>query len=179
MARISPMMVAPPLIFLGLASVFLIGLIREDPNALPTARIGQVAPPIDLAQLGDRAPFTDETLRQGGVKLVNYWASWCVPCRSEHRFLQRLRDEGVPIYGVNYKDKPENALAFLAELGDPYAGIGADATGRNFVDWGVFGVPETFVIAADGTVMLRFAGPINESILTSTIRPAMEDAAVR
>jgi cytochrome c biogenesis protein CcmG/thiol:disulfide interchange protein DsbE len=115
----------------------------------------------------------------GGVKLVNYWASWCAPCRAEHRFLEQLQDEGIPIYGINYKDEPDNALAFLHELGDPYAGLAADETGRTALDWGLYGVPETYVIAADGTIVLRFAGPITESILESTIRPAMAEAAAR
>lgn len=176
MARISPLMLAPPLIFAGLAVLFFVGMNRDDPNALPYARTGQTAPGLDLTQLGDQPPFDDATLRQPGVKLVNYWASWCAPCRAEHATLELLAEEGMPIYGANYKDDPEKALGFLAELGDPYAALGADETGRTALEWGLYGVPETYVIDSDGIVFLRFAGPITKSILQSTIRPAIEAA---
>jgi cytochrome c biogenesis protein CcmG/thiol:disulfide interchange protein DsbE len=179
MAKISPLMLTPPLMFIGFATLAAFGMFRADPDALPSARAGQPAPALVLTQLGEGAPFTNETLSMGGVKLVNYWASWCAPCRAEHRFLEQLQDEGIPIYGINYKDEPDNALAFLHELGDPYAGLAADETGRTALDWGLYGVPETYVIAADGTIVLRFAGPITESILESTIRPAMAEAAAR
>lgn len=177
MARISPLVALPPVIFAGLAILFYVGMQREDPNALPSARAGQSAPPVELTQLGQGEPFTDATLREPGVKLVNYWASWCAPCRAEHPILEDLADEGVPIYGINYKDDPEKALAFLDELGNPYAGLGADAKGRTALDWGLYGVPETYVIDGDGTVVLRFAGPITESILENRIRPAIAEAA--
>jgi cytochrome c biogenesis protein CcmG/thiol:disulfide interchange protein DsbE len=179
MARLNPLMLAPPVIFVAIAAVFAVGMFREDPDALPSARAGQPAPPMVLTPLGDKTGFDDATLREDGVKLVNFWASWCAPCRAEHRFLEQLRDEGVEIWGINYKDDPAKALAFLNELGDPYAGIAADPTGRTAIDWGLYGVPETYVIAADGTVVLRFAGPITASILESTIRPAMAEAAAR
>lgn len=177
MAKVNPLMVAPPVVFLSIAGLFLLGMFREDPDALPSARAGQVAPPVVLTELAGKEIFTDASLQEGGVKLVNYWASWCAPCRAEHRFLEQLQDEGVPIYGINYKDDPENAVAFLEELGDPYAGIGADEDGRTALDWGLYGVPETYVLASDGTVVLRFAGPITESILANVIRPAMAEAA--
>ena len=177
--RISPLMVLPPLLFAGLAALFYFGMLRENPDALPSARAGQPAPEMLLTPLGGDPGFTDADLRDGDVKLVNYWASWCAPCRAEHRFLEQLQDEGVPIYGINYKDSPANALAFLQELGNPYRAMAADPTGRTALDWGLYGVPETYVIAGDGTVILRFAGPITESILESTIRPAMAEAAAR
>lgn len=177
MARISPLMVLPPLLFAGLAALFYVGMMREDPDALPSARAGQPAPPVQLTQLGPREPFTDETLRTPGVKLVNYWASWCAPCRAEHPILEDLADEGVPIYGINYKDDPEKALAFLDELGDPYEGLGADANGRTALDWGLYGVPETYVIDGEGRVVLRFAGPITRTVLEERIRPAIADAS--
>jgi len=176
MARVSPLMIAPPLIFAGLAAMFYIGMNRDDPDALPSAIAGQPAPAMALTQLGTAAPFTNDTLREPGVKLVNYWASWCAPCRVEHPALEKLADEGVPIYGINYKDDPAKALAFLAELGNPYAGLGADATGRTALDWGVYGVPETYVIDGDGTVILRFAGPLTERVVKERIRPAMAAA---
>jgi len=176
MARISPLMLAPPLVFAGLAALFFIGMNRGDPDALPYARLGQSAPALALSQLGPEPPFDDDALRAPGVKLVNYWASWCAPCRAEHASLEVLASEGVQIYGVNYKDEPRKALKFLAELGDPYAGIGADATGRTALEWGLYGVPETFVIDGEGKVRLRFAGPITKSILKNVIRPAINDA---
>ncbi len=110
------------------------------------------------------------------MKLVNFWASWCGPCRAEHPSLARLAAEGVPIYGINYKDEPEKALGFLGELGNPYAGIGADPAGRTAIDWGLYGVPETFVIDGEGRILLRFAGPITERSLASDIRPAIAAA---
>ena len=152
---------------------------REDPNALRSAREGQPAPMVELTQLGPEQPFTNETLSDGQVKLVNYWASWCGPCRAEHPLLTDLAEEGLPIYGINYKDDPEKALAFLDERGDPYEALGADFTGRTALEWGLYGVPETYVLAGDGTVMLRFAGPLTDDVMERRIRPALEAAAAR
>ena len=177
MARISPLVALPPLIFAGMAVLFYVGMFREDPDALPSAVAGAAAPPVGLQPLGDKPLFDDAALREPGVKLVNFWASWCAPCRVEHPKLEQLAAEGIPIYGVNYKDEPDKALRFLVELGDPYAGIGADASGRMALDWGLYGVPETYVIDGDGIVILRFAGPITESVLERTIRPAIEAAS--
>ncbi len=177
MAKISPLMIAPPLIFAGFAVLAGIGMFRDDPDALPSAREGQPAPPVVVTDFSGKPNFDDATLRDGEVKLVNYWASWCAPCRVEHPNLQVLSDEGIPVYGINYKDKLANAEAFLAELGDPYAGIGRDEQGRMGLDWGVYGVPETYVIDGQGTIILRFAGPITQRAIESTIRPALEKAA--
>lgn len=176
MARISPLMIAPPLIFAALAVMFWLGMNREDPTALPSAIAGSPAPSVALTNLGGLPNFDDATLRMPGVKLVNYWASWCAPCRAEHPNLERLAQEGVPIYGINYKDDPAKALGFLAELGNPYAAVGADASGRTALDWGLYGVPETYVIDGEGRIVLRFAGPITERVLNATIRPAIEGA---
>jgi len=118
-------------------------------------------------------------LAQELTRLTSPWASWCAPCRVEHPKLETLADEGIPIYGVNYKDKPGNALGFLDELGDPYAAIGADAKGRMALDWGLYGVPETYVIDGSGEIVLRFAGPITDQILENTIRPAIREARER
>ncbi len=177
MAKISPLMVAPPLIFAAFAVLAGIGMFRDDPNALPSAREGQPAPPVVLAEFPGKTPFDDATLRDGQVKLVNYWASWCAPCRAEHPNLEALSNEGIPVYGVNYKDKLDNAQSFLTELGDPYSGIGRDEQGRMALDWGLYGVPETYVIDGEGTVILRFAGPITQRVIENTIRPALEKAA--
>lgn len=179
MAKIKPLMLLPPVLFVGLAALFFFGNLREDRDALPSAREGQGAPAVVLTQLGDGEPFTDATLRDGEVKLLNFWASWCAPCRAEHPLLEDLQAEGIPIYGVNYRDDPGRALAFLDELGNPFEALGADASGRMALDWGLYGVPETYVIAGDGTVILRFAGPLTESIMESRIRPALAQAAAR
>lgn len=177
MAKISPLMLAPPLIFGAFAVLAGIGMFREDPNALPSAREGQPAPPVVLTEFPGKALFDDTTLRDGEVKLVNYWASWCAPCRAEHPNLEALSDEGIPVYGINYKDKLDNAEGFLTELGDPYEAIGRDEQGRMALDWGLYGVPETYVIDGEGMVILRFAGPITQRVIESTIRPALKKAA--
>jgi len=179
MAKVSPLMILPPVLFAGLAALFFFGMQRENPDALPSALEGRPAPAVQVTQLGDKKPFKDSDLRSGDVKLVNYWASWCAPCRVEHPHLETLADQGVTIYGVNYKDKPDNALKFLTELGDPYTALGADANGRMALDWGLYGVPETYVIDGKGQIVLRFAGPITEKVLQSTILPAIEEARSR
>ncbi len=159
-----------------MAGLFLGGMFRDDPDALPSTLIGSPAPALALSPLGEGAPPTDASLRSGEVTLVNFWASWCAPCRVEHPQIMALKDEGLTIIGVNYKDDAAKALDFLNELGDPYSAIGADTDGRTAIDWGVYGVPETFVVDGDGTVVLRFAGPITDSILKNRIRPAIEAA---
>lgn len=176
MARISPLMIAPPVIFAAFAVMAAIGMFRDDPESLPSAREGQAAPPVVLTAMDGKDLFDDATLRDGQVKLVNYWASWCAPCRVEHPNLEQLAGEGVPIYGINYKDDAGNALRFLENLGDPYAAVGADENGRMALDWGVYGVPETYVIDGEGTILLRVAGPLTQRVLTETIRAALEAA---
>ncbi|MEO1308064.1 MAG: DsbE family thiol:disulfide interchange protein [Pseudomonadota bacterium] len=174
--KISPLVIAPPLIFAALAAMFYFGMQRDDPDALPSVLIGQPVPEFTLTDLGTQPNFTAEVLDEPGIKLVNYWASWCAPCRVEHPNIQLLADEGIPVFGVNYKDDPEKALAFLDELGNPYTAVGQDANGRTGIDWGLYGVPETFIIDGDGNVVLRFAGPITQRALQNRIRPALEAA---
>ena len=172
-----PLALLPVAIFAALAGVMGAGLLRDDPQALPSAREGSVAPSLLVDALGEKPAFDIDMLTAPGVKLVNFWASWCAPCRVEHPNLEALADEGLTIYGINYKDDPAKALGFLAELGDPYAGIGADEAGRTALEWGVYGVPETYVIDGNGTVVLRFAGPVTQRALAERIRPAIEAAA--
>lgn len=176
MAKFPPLMILPPVLFAAMAGIFLWGMARENPDVLPSAFVGQDAPAVDLVPLGDMSNFTDATLRDGKVKIVNFWASWCAPCRVEHPNLARLAAEGLPIYGVNYKDKPEAALRFLAELGDPFTAVGADESGRMGINWGLYGVPETFVIDGQGRVVLRFPGPLTERVMENDIRPALAKA---
>jgi cytochrome c biogenesis protein CcmG, thiol:disulfide interchange protein DsbE len=178
MSKFRPLMFLPPLLFVGLAALFYFGNMRDDRDTLPSAREGQPAPAVQLTQLGDLPLFDDATLREGGVKLVNYWASWCAPCRAEHPLLEELAQE-VPVYGINYRDQADRALGFLDELGNPFAASGADVSGRMALDWGLYGVPETYVVAGDGTVILRFAGPITREVIANRIRPAMERAAAQ
>ena len=174
---VKPLMLAPPLVFAGLAALFFVSMQRSDPDQLPSAMEGRAAPAVQVVALGTGPELTDAMLREPGVKLVNFWASWCAPCRAEHPVLKSLQAEGVTILGVNFKDKPEAALQFLQDLGNPYAAIGADVSGRMGLDWGLYGVPETFVIDGTGKVILRHAGPITASILEDRIRPALAEAA--
>lgn len=174
--KVKPLALIPVVVFSVFAGLALSGMFRDDPDALPSAREGQIAPDLTLGQLEGKPGFDAAALSAPGVKVVNFWASWCAPCRVEHPNLALLADEGLTIYGINYKDDPAKALAFLDELGDPYAGIGTDERGRTALDWGVYGVPETYVIDADGRVVLRFAGPITQRALEERIRPAIEAA---
>ncbi|GKY87845.1 DsbE family thiol:disulfide interchange protein [Sinisalibacter aestuarii] len=177
--KIKPMMALPPLIFAGLAAMFLWGMERDDPTALPSTREGGPVPALTLAEFGGEPPFTVDDLADGEVVLVNFWASWCAPCRAEHPQLIEMAEEGISIYGINYKDTPGNAQDFVDELGNPYQRLAADPSGRTGLDWGLYGVPETYVIDGNGTVVKRFAGPITASILENTIRPAIEEARAR
>lgn len=169
------LMFLPPLLFAALALMFWTGMQRGE-TELPSTLIGQPAPVVQLEALSDLPLFEDKLLRAPGVKLVNFFASWCAPCRAEHPMLKKLADEGITIYGINYKDKPDQALGFLTELGNPYSAIGADS-GRIALNWGVYGVPETYVIDGTGKIVLRIAGPVTETELERTLRPAIAAAA--
>ncbi|MCI2398869.1 DsbE family thiol:disulfide interchange protein [Aliiroseovarius subalbicans] len=177
--RVSFLMLLPPLLFAGLAVLFMWGMGRDNPRELESTREGGLTPPVYLTTLGNGAPFGEAELRAPGVKLVNFWASWCAPCRAEHDQLKTLSQEGVTLYGINYKDDAAKGLRFLEELGNPYTALAADPNGRTALDWGLYGVPETYVIDGNGVIVKRFAGPVTESILESVIRPAMAEAAAR
>ena len=161
-----------PALFFAVAAAFFIGLNRDNPNALPSEMIGEYAPDISLTPLGDKPLFTNDQLTGPGVKIVNVFASWCVPCRAEHPNIQTLADMGFPVFGLNYKDDAPAALGFLKELGDPYTAIGQDA-GRNAIEWGVYGVPETFLVGEGGIIYYRHAGPITQRVLESDILPLL------
>lgn len=169
-------LVLPPLLFAAFAAVAWFALQSPD-EGLPTAFAGREAPSLaGTSALREDPPPDDAMLGRPGAKLLNFWASWCAPCRAEHPILTELAESGVPVIGVNYKDQPGNALGFLAELGDPYIAVGADPTGRTGIDWGLYGVPETFVVDGEGRVVLRHAGPITPEVLRSRILPAIEEA---
>lgn len=157
-----PALWIPLLLFLGLVSSFAVQLVRgENPHDLPSALIDKPVPDFDLppVRMGEPGLKSDD-LKSGDVILLNVFASWCAPCRIEHPFLTQLADEGIPVYGLNYKDRPQDVQAFLSELGDPYADIGADLNGQVGIDFGVYGVPETYVISGDGRIMYKHVGPI-------------------
>lgn len=166
-------MLLPVAIFAALAAAFLWGLFNSD-DRLPSTLIGKLVPEFTLPPIAGRSDGLATTDLVGAVSLVNVWASWCVPCRAENPLMVALAATGeVPIYGINYKDAPDEALAFLAELGDPFTRIGADRNGRVSIDWGVYGVPETYVIDAMGRIAYKHVGPFDRQILDQQILPVV------
>jgi len=142
---------------------------------LPSAMIDQEAPAFTLAGLGETKPGLATDQLRGQVALINFFASWCVPCRAEHPLLMSIpRDLGVLLYGIAYKDKPEDAARFLSELGDPYGRIGADRDGRVGIDFGVYGVPETYIIDKAGHIRLRHVGPLTPADVAKEIAPLVK-----
>jgi len=173
--------VLPVCLFLGLVGVFFVSLWRSTespPDMLPSALIGKPAPKLVLPALDAQAKaFAPGDLASGHVTVLNVWASWCVPCRAEAPALAQLAAlKGVPLYGLVYKDKPDKARSFLADTGNPYQRIDLDEDGRAGIEWGIYGVPETFVIDGKGIVRLRYAGPIVGNVLSGMILPAIENA---
>jgi cytochrome c biogenesis protein CcmG, thiol:disulfide interchange protein DsbE len=170
--------IVPVAVFGVLAYLLLDSLRAPPPDQLPSALIGKPAPAFALQALDNRATaFRRADLTAGRVTVLNVWASWCVPCRLEAPMLDRLKIlNGVALYGLVYKDKAENARQFLSEVGDPFARIDLDAQGRAAIDWGVYDVPETFVIDGKGIVRLRYSGPITEDVLLQVLLPAIGEA---
>jgi cytochrome c biogenesis protein CcmG, thiol:disulfide interchange protein DsbE len=144
--------------------------------ALPATREGSLAPDLDLRPLDQIDLLSRDDLTGNGLVMVNFWASWCVPCRAEHPTLTALAEAGTPLYGINYLDQPEDALAFLTDLGNPYALIGADPDGSVGRNWGVSALPETFFINDDGVIVLHFRGPIVQRSLRNQVIPALAAA---
>lgn len=165
---------APLAGFAGLAVAFAWGLTR-NPQQLPSALIGKPVPIFHLPPVRGRKLGLSSADLKGEVSLVNVFASWCVACRAEHPlFLQLASRRVVPIHGLNYKDAPQDAAEWLDTLGDPYTRTGADRSGRVAIDWGVTGVPETFVIGADGVIAYKQVGPVTQQALDETILPLVD-----
>lgn len=165
--------ILPVAAFAALAIYFYVSLSR-DPAALPSAMIDQPTPTFTLAGLRDEPGLSTQEFA-GQVVLVNFFASWCVPCRTEHPLLMNIsRELGVPLYGIDYKDKPDDAARFLADLGNPYGRIGADRDGRVGIDFGVYGVPETYVIDKAGRIRLRHVGPLTPADVAKEIAPLVQ-----
>jgi len=163
-------------IFVILVGLFVIGL-GLDPREVPSPLINKSAPQFELPRLHEPGQTIGRTdLEGGGVKLVNVWASWCTACRQEHPFLMELARRGdVPIYGLNYKDARPDALNWLKRLGDPYTANAFDNDGRVGIDWGVYGVPETFVVDGEGTIRYKHIGPLGPKAWRETVYPAIQE----
>lgn len=176
--------VLPLVLFLALAALFFFRLGSGDPSRIPSALIGRpvpdtALPPVPGLMMRDGKPVPGIARGDfvGAVTLVNVWASWCVPCHDEAPILMRMaEDQRFRIVGINYKDQPENARRFVGRYGNPFAAVGADANGRASIDWGVYGVPETFVVGRDGRIAYKLVGPITPENLQATLMPAIERA---
>ena len=173
----------PLAVFLGLAALFFLRLGAGDVSRIPSALIGRSAPATVLPGIagierdGRPVPGLDAESFKGAVSVLNVWASWCVPCRDEAPLLLALaRDPRVRILGINYKDSADNARRFLARYGNPYAANGADSNGRASIEWGVYGVPETFVVGRDGRIAYKLIGPIEPNNLEKALKPEIEKA---
>jgi cytochrome c biogenesis protein CcmG/thiol:disulfide interchange protein DsbE len=177
-----------PVAFAALAILFYQALLRGgDPSTVPSALIGRPVPEFALPPVeglaGTAGPLPGlaaSDLRQGKISVVNVWASWCGPCRTEHPFLMDLsaRDD-IVVTAINYKDEPENARRFLGLLGNPFAAVGSDRDGRTAVNWGVYGVPETFIVDGQGTIRYKHVGALTEAALKNDFLPAIAAAAAK
>src|SRR6516162_4572588 len=180
----SRILVLLPLIaFLALAALFLYRLGAGDPSRLPSALIGHPVPTFDLPAIpglerdGKPIPGLSNATFQGAVTLLNVWASWCVPCHDEAPFLEKLsKDKRIQLVGINYKDSPDNARRFLNRYGNPFVASGVDATGRASIDWGVYGVPETYVINREGIITYKLVGPVTAENLAGALETEIAKA---
>jgi cytochrome c biogenesis protein CcmG/thiol:disulfide interchange protein DsbE len=172
----------PLLVFAALSGLFWFALQGGDPSTLPSALIGKpvpqfTLPPVDGLERDGRGVegFASADLAAGTPTIVNVWASWCVPCHDEHPLLMALAKEpGVRLFGISYKDDPAAARRFLGRYGDPFQRVGTDRSGRVAIDWGVYGVPETYVITGDGKIALRHVGPLTEDAIRDKILPLVQ-----
>jgi cytochrome c biogenesis protein CcmG, thiol:disulfide interchange protein DsbE len=173
----------PLLVFLALAALFLFRLSSGDPSIIPSALIGHPAPQTNLPPItglerdGAPVPGLDAASFNGAVTVVNVWASWCVPCHDEAPLLLQLaKDSRIRLVGINYKDDADNARRFLGRYGNPFAAAGADENGRAAIEWGVYGVPETFIVGRDAHIAYKLVGPITEDNLDSILKPQIDKA---
>ncbi|VIO67403.1 DsbE family thiol:disulfide interchange protein [Bradyrhizobium ivorense] len=173
----------PLVIFLGLAGLFLLRLYGGDPSKIPSALIGRPAPQTALPALdglakdGTPVPGLDPAVFKGKVSVVNVWASWCVPCHDEAPLLTELgKDKRFQIIGINYKDAPENARRFLGRYGNPFGIVGVDGNGRASIEWGVYGVPETFVVGREGKIVYKLVGPVTPENVNTVLKAEIEKA---
>jgi cytochrome c biogenesis protein CcmG, thiol:disulfide interchange protein DsbE len=181
--RSNAIVVVPLIVFVALAIVFGFSLKSGDPSKLPSALIGKPVPAVDFAAMaglvanGKPVPgVTAKALAQGQVTVVNFWASWCGPCVQEHPLLVAMAKRGIKVVGINYKDPSPSGRRFLGRYGNPFAAVGIDPTGRGAIEWGVYGMPETFVVDPKGRIAFKHVGPISEQALASKLLPAIERA---
>jgi len=183
--RSNILVLLPLIVFAALAVLFLIRLWSGDPSRLPSALLGQPAPKTDLPPLagltardGKPIPGLSNAAFPGELTLVNVWASWCIPCADEVPFLEKLsHDKRIKLVGINYKDPTDNARRFLNRYGNPFVAVGVDASGRASIDWGVYGVPETYLIGRDGTIVYKLVGPVTAENLDGALNPEIAKAA--
>jgi cytochrome c biogenesis protein CcmG/thiol:disulfide interchange protein DsbE len=172
----------PFLIFAGLAGLFFYALESGDPSRLPSALVGKPVPEFSLPPVegmaegaGGGQGFSAADLAKGEPTIINVWASWCVPCHEEHPLLMELaKQPGLRLYGINYKDDPAGARRFLGRYGNPFQRVGADRTGRVAIDFGVYGVPETYIISGDGKIAYRHVGPLTEASIKEKLLPLLQ-----
>src|SRR6266850_1927712 len=181
--RRSWLMVLPLIVFLLLADLFWLRLGDGDPSRIPSALIGRPAPQTSLPPLqgllsnGAQVPGLDPANFKGKVSVVNVWASWCVPCHDEAPLLTELaKDKRLQLIGINYKDAPDNARRFLGRYGNPFGMVGVDGNGRASIEWGVYGVPETFVVGREGTIVYKMVGPVTPANFESVLKVEIEKA---
>lgn len=173
--RVKPLMLLPPVIFAGFVLLALVGMYGKD-DTLEATRVGQIAPAMTEESLPGYAGVTAADFARGEVTLVNFWASWCPPCRAEHPKLLELAAKGVPIIGVNFNDREAAARAYLEEADNPFVGVPFDPQGRSAFDWGVSAPPETFILDGEGRVLYRFIGPLVGSDFEQRFLPEFEKA---
>jgi cytochrome c biogenesis protein CcmG, thiol:disulfide interchange protein DsbE len=173
----------PLVLFLALAALFFFRLGAGDPSRLPSVLIGREAPPTELPPVaglernGEPVPGIVPADFKGAVTVLNVWASWCVPCRDEAALLMGLAgDKRIRLVGINYKDQPDNARRFLGRFGNPFSASGVDANGRAAIEWGVYGVPETFIVGRDGKIAYKLVGPLTPENLERVVKPEIEKA---
>lgn len=176
MAKIAPLMVLPPVIFAGLAGLFFAGMQRDNVGQIPSTIIGQAAPSVPEEPVPGTEQIVMDDFTTGEVTIVNFWASWCPPCRAEHPTLLALEEQGYRIAGLNFRDAADDASEYLVNDDNPFFATGFDPRGRTAIDWGVTAPPETFIVGPDGTVLNRYIGPLVGSAYEQQFLPMLEAA---